>query len=325
MGDNPPSDAVPKVLVGICTYNRPKMLTDCLASCAQLETKGLDVQCLIANNTPSTPIDEGALASVAPLIARVVEVQEQGIPFARNAILDQAEEGGFDYCVFIDDDECPKSDWLVELVAHACEKKAQVVQGNVIYQYESKPWLVAPLLRAEKFGEKAEHKRHGSASTCNVLIHRQLFASEGKRLRFDESMQYSGGTDSDFFRRAHDEHLVNILYHGKAEVYETIPASKSTPKALFLRRSRTTSNLFHIRRNLANRSHYSQILRDAPKHLGGGVVGLLLAALSLPCFIIPHIGRNVFLSGFRGLAKCHGYLSAVLGGGHGAYRTNHGR
>ncbi len=325
MGDNPPSDAMPKVLVGICTYNRPKMLADCLASCAQLETKGLEVQCLIANNTPNAPIDEETLAAMSPLVTRVVEVQKQGIPFARNAILDQAEDGGFDYCVFIDDDECPKTDWLVELVTHACDNKAQVVQGNVIYQYESKPWLVNPLLRTEKFGEKAEHKRHSSASTCNVLIHRQLFASEGKRLRFAESMQYSGGTDSDFFRRAHDEHLVTIRYHGKAAVYETIPASKSTPKALFMRRSRTTSNLFHIRRNHADRSHCSQILRDAPKHLGGGAIGLLLVSLSLPCFIIPNIGRSVFLSGFRGLAKCHGYLSASLGGGHGAYLTSHGR
>jgi len=121
-----------------------------------------------------------------------------------------------------------------------------------------------------------------TAGTDNVMFKNRLVTSQGMGLRFDESMQFSGGSDQDFFFRAYDQGA-RILWVPEAKTYETIPASRRTFWYQVNRAQSVAANECYIS---AKRSGWGAALaKKGPKATGRLVSGLLLlplGALGIP-------------------------------------------
>lgn len=192
-----------KILVAICTAGRPKMLGACLASVATQEmpaNASAEVVVVDNNRAPTVaPIVEGAAAGSA-IPMRTVHEPEPGIPQARNRAIDEALASGADWLVFIDDDEEAEPGWLARLIEAGVGFKADAVQGKLTKLY---PERLPPFVLATNHSPRRDGQELAVAYTHNVAIARRVFDPGALGLRFDESLRYTGGSDSRFFRAAH--------------------------------------------------------------------------------------------------------------------------
>jgi len=108
------------LVVGICTYARPVLLTACLESLArQSVPAGLAVSIAVVDNEPQ-PVRRALVSGFAdrcPFPVHYVHQPRRGIAPARNAILDRAGELQADWIAMIDDDETAAPDWIEKLMA----------------------------------------------------------------------------------------------------------------------------------------------------------------------------------------------------------------
>jgi glycosyltransferase involved in cell wall biosynthesis len=124
---------------------------------------------------------------------------EQNIALARNKAVESAQG---DFIAFIDDDEFPEQDWLVNLYRAACKYRADGILGPVKPYFESAPpsWVIrGKLCERESFGTGEVIREPKYTRTGNVLLDRKLFAD--KKSLFDPLLGKSGGEDKDFFSR----------------------------------------------------------------------------------------------------------------------------
>lgn len=189
-----------RVCVTICTAGRPGMLSECLQSVAAQElSPDLDVTLIVIDNNSEQQVDPivEEIAATAPFQVALVHEPEPGIPLARNRGLIEALARNADWIVCIDDDEIADPDWLANLIAAGDE--ADVVQGKLIKIYPDKlPLFVLPA----NYPAREEGKELNVAYTHNVAFRSWLVAPDKGGLRFDEGLRYTGGSDSQFFRRA---------------------------------------------------------------------------------------------------------------------------
>lgn len=192
-----------RILVAICTAGRPKMLGACLASVATQE--------MPANATAEVVVvDNNRAPTVAPIVAtasagsaipmRTVHEPEPGIPQARNRAIDEALRAGVDWLVFIDDDEEAEPGWLARLIEAGIAFAADAVQGKLTKIY---PERLPLFVQAVNHSSRQDGQELSVAYTHNVALARRLFDPAGLGLRFDETLRYTGGSDSRFFRAAH--------------------------------------------------------------------------------------------------------------------------
>jgi succinoglycan biosynthesis protein ExoM len=194
--------ANPLVAVCVCTRARPHMLRRCLASlrAQRFEPASLRMKLILVDNNPvpgSRLIYEEAWGSGG--FGEYVHCPRPGIPMARNAALEAALRAGADHIVFLDDDEVAPADWLRSLLKALEDSGADAIQGGV----RELPAVAADIVpdasppRGQPSWERCE-----SLATCNVIFRASLVASP-LSLRFDEAMQFTGGSDREFFMRAH--------------------------------------------------------------------------------------------------------------------------
>jgi glycosyltransferase involved in cell wall biosynthesis len=212
---------VNKVFVGVITYKRPEGLYKLLTSLCKVKLQpGFELFVLVADNDSSESARKITDSFESLKIIYAVE-SKQGIPYARNKILDMVPLDA-EYLIMVDDDEIVSENWLIELIAYQIKFKATAVLGSV-YPIFSTP--VDSLLN--DFFTKTPYKdgedvKYGS--TCNVLLKCSEINAMG--LRFDERMRFTGGSDTLFF--------MNMLAAGgifkfasKATVHEYIPESRA--------------------------------------------------------------------------------------------------
>src|SRR5438477_6014233 len=117
------AEAHSHISVCICTYRRPHLLEELLRALNAQDTEGrFTFSAVVADNDAAGSAREAVervAAQVAFPIRYFVESQ-QNIALARNLTL--AHSCG-EFVAFIDDDECPRPDWLRELF-DICEKLA---------------------------------------------------------------------------------------------------------------------------------------------------------------------------------------------------------
>lgn len=147
---------------------------------------------------------------------------EPGIPFARNMALNLTTST-YDYIGFVDDDEiCPPT-WLESLLAGLVNSGAVVVHGPVHPVFETPPpdWI----LRGGFFTKDnhVDGQDTVSAATNNVIFHHSLVTEY--KLRFNEAMRHTGGTDHLFFMHA-KQHGAALIWVKDAALQEYIPASR---------------------------------------------------------------------------------------------------
>lgn len=200
---------------------------------------------------------------------------EQNIALARNKAIANATG---DFIAFIDDDEFPGSDWLLNLFKTRIAFGADGVLGPVKPYFEVEPpqWIIKG-----RFFERPTHATGFKMSwnecrTGNVLFSKRILDKSEQPFssKFDVA-----GEDVDFFRRM-SEKGCEFVWSEEAPVYESVPAFRATRTYL-------------LRRALLRGSNFS---KHPTGKLKNGVTSLIAApvyAMALPLLIF--FGQHVFM------------------------------
>ncbi|MEM6465667.1 MAG: glycosyltransferase [Pseudomonadota bacterium] len=228
-----------KIWVAALTRRRPQMLARLLESWGALEVpQDCSLHFLIVENdeveTSRFVVDAAQGSLPGPL--RYVLETEPGIPFGRNRAAREALEHGGDLLVQMDDDEQAAPDWLVNLVEGYRASPARLMGAPLRSQPPKGPlsaWEQFLFDRIDARYRTKERRASRLASldgtdrvtivTNNWLAELSLFSQDG--IWFDETMRFTGGTDTKFYHTARAK-SVPTGWVKDAFVYETIPPER---------------------------------------------------------------------------------------------------
>jgi len=288
------------------------MLNDLLRSYADMvRPSGVEVEFIIVENDETRHLDDVILAfesSVSEAVVYDIE-PEQGIPFARNRVLEIALKRGADVLTFADDDERVSDDWLVKLFDGLWSRELDLVGGPLKIESTeptSDKWSAAVLAYLQERAEK--NARNRAVMTRNSKDHNQnaytnnwalrLDFARKSGLRFDTSLRYTGGSDTAFSKALR-------LCGGRngwvpeAIVHDRIPPNRLTLK-YFYRRTRDQSR------------NGVQIHAKRPAKVFSLVVPRLLEAVVLLASA-PFTGRRSVVRAVYKIALTDGRIRGVLG------------
>lgn len=228
------------ISVCICTYKRPQLLENLLGKLQAQRTGGLFTYSLVIADNDHDHSAESTVSAYqkksSVLIDYCVE-PEVSIALARNKAVHNARG---EFIAFIDDDEFPENDWLLNLYKTCREYKAGAVLGPVIPHYEGKPpkWVVRG-----KFCERPSYETgtriHWSNSRLgNVLVRASCFQHSTQAFNPKFRIQ---GEDVALFKGL-DERGYSFVWCKEAPVYEAVTESRYR-KAYFLRRAFVQGNV----------------------------------------------------------------------------------
>ena len=235
---------VPTAVIGVCTFQRPRMLGRCLGSLCEMDNPAnVAVSVIVVDNDregSAWPVVSGVQSDASCPVSVFYETEERrGIPFARNRLLARAQEMDADYVAFIDDDEYVDGCWFTELWSHLTASGADVVRGPVLLRY---PSSAPDWVRENRIFERKNAPtgtRFQSAATNNVLFNaRKIVCDWG--IRFDEAFGLMGGSDTDFFTRAYARGAV-IEHVSTAFVYENFESDRLS-LSYFMKRTFRAAN-----------------------------------------------------------------------------------
>ena len=298
-----------KVVIAVCTRDRPSMMQDCLTSLFKQELPAdIEPVALVVENNQSSAcraLVESA-RKIAPPEWRVQYALEPqlGIPLARNRALKVALDLDPDWIAFIDDDEAADPKWLSAMLACASCFDADVVHGPVhfVYATAAPSWLPQRGPKSRRSGTRLL-----TAHTNNVFL-RAAIARSG--LRFDETMRFSGGEDSDFFYRAAEDGWV-LCWAADAVVRETVSPARLTMRWQLDRAKRVASNatVSHVKRHGLG----SAVLTHGSKGVRRTVRGVLIAgAGTILIPLSPRWGKPLAFKGLQDIWSGIGSLSAFV-------------
>ena len=213
------------IVICICTYKRPGLLLNLLEKLKIQQTGDQFTYSIVVVDNDKNRSAEQTVRQFSKTVNFPVNYlcePEQNISLARNRAVDNASG---DYIAFIDDDEFPVPDWLINFRAVCLTYKVDGVLGPVAPYFESPPpqWLLDGKIcqRPSYPTGTAMHWDH--MRTGNVLFKGELFKNPAHRFRAEYGR--SGGEDGDFFRRV-CEGGAKFVWCRQAEVYEIITADR---------------------------------------------------------------------------------------------------
>lgn len=148
---------------------------------------------------------------------------ERNISLARNRSVENAKGN---MIAFIDDDEFPQQDWLLNHHKTLLTTQADGVLGPVLPHFDggSPKWLLSSgLLERSVFATGQVLRNARDTRTGNVLLWRSLFVD--KEDRFDPKFGKTGGGDAVFFKRMMEKGKT-FVWCNEALVFETIPPER---------------------------------------------------------------------------------------------------
>ena len=156
---------------------------------------------------------------------------EQNIALARNKAVQNAAG---DFLAFIDDDELPQQDWLLNLYNSIHKFNADGVMAPVVPRYEADPpeWIVKGKFYERPSQETGTVLDWTNTRTGNVLLKNSVFDAPDNRFRREFGR---GGEDREFFRRMINKGF-RFVWTREAPVYETVPRERLT-RSFMLRRA----------------------------------------------------------------------------------------
>jgi succinoglycan biosynthesis protein ExoM len=285
------------------------MLGRCLASLmAQGQPEGRRLHIVVVDNDrePTSREIVAGFASQGRFPVTFAHEPRQGIPFARNRIVDCALGLQAEWIAMIDDDETASPDWICKLLEMAERYDANVIQGRVIRTH-AEP---RPFWGVEKIEKRHEGDVLKSCPTSNVIFSADLIRPDGLGLRFNEAMRFTGGSDSFFFEQAHDEGA-RIVYSDAPVVYEEVPPSRATYAWHVKRGFRVGSN--KALRMIHMRGKARSALRLTPRigaQYARGALQLALAPLFIP-FSMKKFKHSAKQGG-RSIGSATGAILALL-------------
>lgn len=182
------------IAICICTYKRSALLERLLRALDTLQTDDRFTYSLVvvdndAAESAKSVVDRFAQSAAVPV--RYDVEPDRSFSLVRNRAVFNA---GGAHVAFIDDDECPGSDWLLCLFQTMKDCGADGVLGPVVPEYETDPpdWVIrGKLCERETFETGTVIRNHVYTRTGNTLLDRSLFP-EG-RVPFDPQFGRMGG------------------------------------------------------------------------------------------------------------------------------------
>ncbi len=309
-------ESLTRIAVCALTYLRPVGLARLLRELDRLIIPdGVEVRVFVIDNDPDRSADELVHGHAASPRFDVTYVHEptRGISAGRNASIAAARTWSADAVCFIDDDEWPEPDWLLELVATARRTGAEVVTGPVFPMFDEPPpsWIVEG-----RYFERPRHDHDGLidyATTSSVLIDMACFDSRSEP--FDVEFGLSGGSDTHFFAELYDAGR-RIAWCDLAHVYEAIPATRVDASWLLRREYRRGQTMSRsLRRRDPRLVRYLRRLTNAMVQMTSGLV-VLIAGLPF--------GRARWFRGAKMIVLGLGMVTGLVSGGYQEYRRIHG-
>ncbi len=318
-----------RVCIAVVTRERPRMLARLLVSLAGLNLAAERAWLFLVVENGRAAGAETVAGDFADIMRDRVDVAfasepRIGIPFARNRALDIAYERGCDFLAFIDDDTEARADWISVLVGEIERRELDLVGG---------PQRLLPpenlssgqrrhfgaLAQRQRRKEQRARDRHAAGTdgavivvTNNWLVRLTFVAAH--RLRFDEAIGLSGGSDTRFF---HDLKAAGGRsgWAPGAIVNETVPASRLTLAYQYRRGRDQAISSFHNHRHRRRNASPTLNMANAAWRL---LVSLALLAAA------PVTGSRSAIWAARSLGASVGRIQAQFGVRSTHYRRVHG-
>jgi glycosyltransferase involved in cell wall biosynthesis len=263
-----------EVAIAACTVDRPEGLQRLLQglSCLTFTRVAEPLITIVIIDNAATPTAQAIVEAYRarlrwPIVYR--HEPRRGLVHARNAQLETAPPTA-DWIAMIDDDEVPVPEWLDALLATAVAQDAPLVAGPVVPAFVEMPPRWAVDGRFFEVGPFVDGAPIGFLYTGNALVSLRAVRQAG--WRFEMAFNHSGGEDEHFFTRALQAGL-KAVSAADARVYETIPASRMTPRWVmrrYFRMGTTLATIDHL-----NGGHPGTLARRAVKgfaRMGFGLV-----------------------------------------------------
>jgi succinoglycan biosynthesis protein ExoM len=300
-----------RVAIGVCTYKRPQMIEQCIASLQALECPpDWDVFIVLVDNDPSSsgaPEELPARASDNFPVHYFIESQ-RGIPHARNRVCREAVALGAQFLLFLDDDEEAEPFWLKAYRNAMIEFGGEAYTGPVRYLFPQgfEDWLANKGFSGTKRGTYLKR-----ASTNNVLVDIKRAKRVGFDLEFDTGMALTGGSDTEFFMR-----LVqaggHIVYVDDAIVSEEVVTDRLSIRWRLKRQYQSSANRIYIESKLFGGE---KTVKRASKEVLRHAIEGTLRLLSAPLMIIGGYRKfkRGWYHGLRHFAKGAGIMAGLRG------------
>jgi glycosyltransferase involved in cell wall biosynthesis len=324
------SNAETRVVIAVLTYCRPTDLAELLPELLeQAGTVAVPIEILIVDNDPGAGAREQVAAAAVGIDSRLVHpalfdpvhidpvhinyVHEPspGIAGARNRALTEAADAAL--LIFIDDDERPSAQWLLQLLDTYATFRPTAVVGPVLSRYDTEP---DPWIRAGGFFERRRFTTGtpvSLAATNNLLL--DLVQVRRLGLRFDDRFGLSGGSDSLFTQQLH-RRGGQMIWCDEAIVIDVVPAARLT-REWVLRRAFRMGNTWS-RISLDDTVNGERFLVRSTLLVRGTVRVLGGLARYLAGLIIGQLRQRA--RGLRTAARGAGMLSGSVGSVYYEYR-----
>jgi succinoglycan biosynthesis protein ExoM len=284
-----------KIAICICTCGRAADLARLLGALADIEFGPLDpsaVFIVVVDNQPDGRARAvcGRAQERLPIALHFVEEPQRGISFARNRAMATAIAHGAAFISCIDDDDLPRSDWLLRLVERQQATGADLILGvwDLPPGFNIPGWLAdvdfltpPPPEDLHKIG--APYGLPYCSGTFNVLIRREVIEELGKTGPvFSPEFGFVGGEDIDFFIRA-QRHGFTLVPAPESVVRRYWEPERLTLLGVMRRAFRLGSAQAHI-----DQLHLSA--QDHRRRRRKGRKKLLRWAISLPLRLLAPTG-----------------------------------
>ncbi|MGI9229505.1 MAG: glycosyltransferase family 2 protein [Gammaproteobacteria bacterium] len=196
-----------RIAICICTCGRIHDLERVLSVLQHIQLDDYDpqaIEIIIVDNNPNpeTKASCDKAAGGLPIALHYVTEPQPGVTYARNRAVQTALARGTDFVAFIDDDDEPRPDWLIQLLKCQADTGADIVFGTWVLHIDHVPeWA-----KNSHFYQPPVKGKHGNppiAGAGNVLIGRGILervSSTGEV--FSHRFRFSGSEDGDLFIRA---------------------------------------------------------------------------------------------------------------------------
>ena len=209
------------ISVCVCTFKRPLLLKNLLLMLEDQDTQALfDYSVVVVDNDASA----SALQTVRALQANSVLMMdyhvepEQNIALARNKAVQNAK-GNF--IAFLDDDEYPSKEWLINLYrtckAYDCDGVLGPVKAD--YPDDTPEWLVKSRICERETHPTGTILHWSQTRTGNVLFN--MSRLHGKGMVFKKEFGRTGGEDIELFKMLMSKGCT-FIWCNEAMVRETV-------------------------------------------------------------------------------------------------------
>lgn len=312
-----------RVIVAVLTYRRPDPLRTCIDALQRLERPaGTEVSILVIDNDP----DGSAIAAGEDWQARstrhplqVLHEPRRGIPAARNCALDAALASPADLLCFLDDDEFPDATWLAALLKCRAETGAELIGGPVFVADAptSATWwqgfINASLQARARRTMARTARRFRSGGRYTVVTNNwmcDLAWLDQAGLRFDEDLEFSGGSDTVFYHAARQLGC-KTAWCPDAHVREQQPPARLSLAYQFRRAYSQSIN--HYR--------FKHLNKSALHRFGAALHAALRLMSGTLLFVVPIYGVASPVIAARSMGWAFGRWRAMTGGESQLYRT----